>query len=336
MKKSRKNMMRASLMMLIVATISLSSATFAWFSTGNSATVANFDITAKSSSGMLVSLDAEDWKSEVEVSKINSTTGGQHGYYVGGTSGNEEIGPVSTAGSIVSRKVGDGENAVTIKTMQFFSGSFDGSKLTSTDVSDTPKGNYYFFNLYFRNDSNSAQKLYLDLTSTVTDNSSNNKATANAVRVGFVVQGSITNDDTSGQEKKTGELARTKYAATSTALIWEPNALAHGEYAVNYRGATNPETSAQEYYGVNTSGQITCGSGNADGIANESGKVTKITTETGSTGTAEIVEMPANAIVKVSVYVWIEGQDIDCNNAESGGKFGVNLSFSSGTASSGN
>ena len=118
---------------------------------------------------------------------------------------------------------------------------------------------------------------------------------------------------------------------TNQAVIWEPNASLH----TTSSGASG----ALEYYGVNRESE---GFDYTDKDSDELSKVTTIKPEQyvdDLEETAEVVEVAqetkeaaelfevAAGFSKIRVYIWLEGQDIDCANDVSDSQYKVNLKF---------
>jgi len=318
MKKQKRHVMRKYAILALVALIAAASATFAWFSSGTSATVNEFEFSADAQTGILLSVDAESWSNSVSLSDIveKKATLIKDGAAQSGAMVEGSAIPVSTAGTITTKP-----------NMDFFSGSLSGNTITTTAASS----GYYKFNLYFKNDSNDALKIQLNVDtaddgSKVVDGTTD-KDLQNAVRVGFVNHGSA--------ENGTNAIALPGTGDSTKSIIWEPNDTIHGSFAVNQRGRKSTGDTKQEYLGIDSATTFTAGTGVNTGIVvgteetPEPEGTKKVTTvASSSTDTVQdVLEIPANEIAKTTVYVWIEGQDVDCNNAESGGSVKTTLKF---------
>jgi len=318
MSKNRKNMLRSSLVMLLVAAISLSSATFAWFTAGKTAAVTDIEFTAEAASGIQISANTTDWKSTVSASEINTA---QSNALTG------KLIPVSSAGSVS----GDGA-------LQLYQGSMgdDGSLTTTlaTMSSLSSGGGYYKFDLYFMNAGSSALDLKLRLTASGTDLASSVEATGTnlntqlAARVAMVASDAV---------DKTADLVTRNGTASST-NIWEPNSKVHTATAKNQRheiGSTDgkPTSTAVasdtslNYVGIDGAYQFET-SNFSEGAAHLVSGYSKFVSTNKYDGTDfTIVNLPANKYVAVTFYIWIEGQDADCMNDISGGSCAVKLNF---------
>lgn len=76
---SRKKVLLSSAAMLMVATVSLGSATFAWFSTKTTATAENVNVKTTQASSLVLSLDGTEWKSTIDLGIDNGRTGADKG-----------------------------------------------------------------------------------------------------------------------------------------------------------------------------------------------------------------------------------------------------------------
>ncbi len=130
--------------------------------------------------------------------------------------------------------------------------------------------------------------------------------------------------------------------AASTVTVWEPNFDVHTDAGV---------ANAKDVYGITTTaangalvpyagikGAITKAEDILLGEATQEKHEDKFTTVTpGKTSTAAF---PANielmtlnkGITKVRIYMWVEGQDVDCENNASGGNINFDLKISTNAA----
>lgn len=125
----------------------------------------------------------------------------------------------------------------------------------------------------------------------------------------------------------------TSFGTGTTTHVWEPNYDVHTAAGVanaqSTYGKTTTETGAAAlpYYGVQkaiTSGvDITKTETDTTNFAqiNPDYKTAK-----GNTNNYEIFTL-SSGITKVRVYMWVEGQDVDCENTASGANIQFNLQF---------
>lgn len=73
-KSFRKRALLSSIAMLLVATVAVGSATFAWFTNSTTATAKNMDLKASSSKGLQVSTDGTNWGTNQSWADLTDTT----------------------------------------------------------------------------------------------------------------------------------------------------------------------------------------------------------------------------------------------------------------------
>ena len=312
MKNLKKKALVPAIAMVLASVIALSGVTYAWFTTGTTADVKAMDVNVATANGIQVSLDGVSWKSTITstdiinaISGVVSTYPGRLIQYPRAVAGDGqaavEISPVSSAGNVKDGK------------MEMFYGAYNqGGNLDSiAEVEDNRSdgGNFIAFDLFFK--TSSAQDLYL-----ITGNGSSSVSCVNlsggdtdmgtekAVRVAFIPMG------TSG----TVAGIQGKKMAEGKAIIWEPNSDSHVDTsisgAVAYKGFTKAFTDVAE-------GALS---------ANEVEDVKPIYSAQLNDPNSVIISMN-ETYSKVRVYIWLEGQDIDCVNSISNGDFSVALQF---------
>lgn len=294
-KNLRKKALVPAIAMVIASVIALSGVTYAWFTTGNTAKVETLDVNVQTANGIQVSLDATSWKSTISGADIQEAISGstQIQYPIG------EIAPVSTAGAIEDGK------------LQMFLGEYNKDGTLKSVVADesnrTSGGNFVAFDLYFK--SSTEQTLTLKLGDTQSfvkgidmtkeGKPATNIGTEKAVRVAFIPIGNAATP---------AEARGLKADADSDVLIWEPNS---GTRAAGIEG-----TGKLDYKGFNTTFEAVAEDNLGD-------NVTAVTTFDSD---YDIIKLKSG-INKVRVYIWLEGQDVDCVNTISFGDFTVSLAF---------
>ena len=318
--RRRKGILLAIIMILFTGVV-LTASTYAWFTANRSVTVESIDVNVQATEGLQISTDATEWKAVIT---------------------NDDITGASWTGVINQLPKGTGVYASPVSTigqtdtnglMQMYKGTVATPEGQSDNLLTAVKsteangqtGDFVAFDLFFR--STKAQAIYLTSASTVTlkENTSID-GLQNAARVAFINEGGVEYGSTAAaaQAKKEGTLA----------LIWEPNydthtaagvANAHDAYDINttqsggsklgYLGVKAPITTGVPVDSTNTSyfGSVTTQGSPASGIP--------------SSAYIKVTDLVAG-ITKVRVYMWIEGQDVDCEDHASGGSITYNLQFS--------
>ena len=366
-KRSKKKLLLL-LLLLILTGLLLSTSTYAWFTSNRSVKIEDIDVNVAASGGIQISADGINWKSIVTNDDLgnahttyaaatnqlpstlkpvstaaNSLTNGYLSMWLGTVSTSETAtnnGEYILSTTDVST-VMDNSNASAI------AGSNGGSF-----------GNFVMFDLFLRlddstADQSTAQTIYLTTGSNVVvTNGSTDLGTQNSARVAFINEGTTS----SGSTAATIQALTT--SSTANITVWEPNYDTHTatglSNAYSYYNSANSgqqynaaiATPAEQvpYYGVVGSLVV------ADDIllskANPTDTPGTTTTTTGTkfaavtpglattaawtSGTAyeSLLSVLPNTIVKLRIYFWIEGQDIDCENHASGGDITLKLQFS--------
>lgn len=305
----KKRRILLALIMLIISGISLTTATYAWFTANRAVSVQEIDVKAQASGGIQISADAEKWSNEVTINELlaEGLVGkGIHNYIP-----DTALKPVTTVG--VNNKTG---------AFDFYLGELNdaGDKVTLTSIADDSK-NYVAFDLYFY--SATPQTIEFNAGTQVVAKNVDTPASAatdtglkSSVRVGFLVQGNDPTATPTTSRALAGGVAKDQ-------TIWEPNADIHTDYATNM---------------LHASGIMTTYGGIAEGVA--VGMTAANTTnfkavDTGLKTSTQAQVYPSGTIfsflagiTKVRVYVWLEGQDIDNEDTASlGTGVGVMLKF---------
>ena len=358
-------------MILLIAftAILLIVSTYAWFTTQKDVSISNLKGTVEVAESLEISLDAVNWTQEInldethiqedaysgnnnliptELLPVSST--GETGSTVlpmyKGTANDTKLTEIAACD-----EADDSLTSTAVKYPSYF--AFDlfvrnATKDTATGTMDTLK----------LNSNSSVWVLDGSYTNPLTNKSYTGNAEAglqNTARVGFALYGT-----TIGATSSSSDILSTLNATSNTiskVSIWEPNAAAHVDYIVQnnnlvtgYAAAANfTATSQFNTFGLKAAA-VTSGSiddvykwDNTTDLAEV--KTVQTTTETATSPyikegvttlkTAEATpaefQIEANKVSKMRVYVWIEGQDVDCINwASYGGGLEVNIGLVKG------
>lgn len=319
--KNRKKYFIAILMILVTA-ITLASSTYAWFTANKTVTVEQIDVNVAASNGLQVSVDAINWKTVISNEDINGA----------GTTYNAAVNQLP-AGSIVPvSTVGEIDTATGF--MKMFQGEISSNAagnyiLTAsqtTETHGTTSGSFIAFDLFFQ--TNQAETVYLTSNSNVV---ALNTSTGieNSARVAFINEGNaIAGTDASVVQALKGG---------TTPIIWEPNYDVHTPAAVKNASDVYNITTTQTGGSVLAYNGVKADIAAGDDVALNSKEATyfsavnpTITTPKAgilSTAYEKAFDLQAG-ITKIRIYMWVEGQDVDCENNASGGSLSYNLQFS--------
>jgi hypothetical protein len=322
MKKQIRRAMIGTIAMMLMGVVSLTGVTYAWFSQSTTASVEG------------ITLGIESKEGGVLMSPIPAPSSSGWSYKVNLQWSGTDFKPVSTASS-----------TLTNGSLVFFNGEIDEAKtyrVKTTQVTDlnadpeidvlgnASSGYYIKKNLYFKNIEDSEIIVTLGASIGAIANGSGLKGADKALRVAIIDQGAY-----DGTEANANTIKATD---TNKVMIYEPDANAHID------GSTGPKNT----YGVKQSSgadYINCcdDSANGDWETSEIQKANTTGSEfiekvdsyyAGKVGkSAPSVKIPARtegtaaSYYKVTIYIWLEGQDVDCINTISGSDMSISLNF---------
>ena len=317
--KRKRRIIIAFLVMIFVGVVFTASA-YAWFTADKVVTIDMVDVHASTASGLTISKDAIDWKASLTNEDLFTAIDTYPAAKNQIPQDRGVIEPVSTVG-----KVTDGKMEIFYG---YISASDDGNLYlkahrTEEEENTTSKGKFVVFDAFLK--TSQAVNIYLGKTSGVrVKEGTVGTGTENAIRVAFVKEGSVSQDNVSGAQALN---------EGTEAIIWEPNNDAHNKYAIEttkniYGVDIGPNTVIGSYYGVHSPIPE-----NAFlDVKSTSPQFFSLVTPNFASGTAGLTENPSlgffeRGITKVRIYLWLEGQDYDCEDNSSGGHITVNFEF---------
>ena len=322
-KKKNKKIFIAILMILFSGVV-LTASTYAWFTANKTVTVDEIQVNVAASNGLQISVDATNWKtlvSNADITGAGTTYGGAVNQLPAGS-----IVPTSTIGEIDT----------TTGFMKMFKGEIvdndAGTNILtatrSTETHSTTSGDFIAFDLFFQVTADTP--VYLTSASNVKAVGTT-KGIENAARVAFVQQGNAA----AGTAVATVQAL--KADGTTPAIIWEPNTDTHTAAAVvaanSTYGITTSENGAARisYNGVKApidkTANIALNSTDETYFSAVTPTLTSVTAGIPNTAYLSLFTLKAGT-TKVRIYLWVEGQDVDCENNASGSDLVYNLQFS--------
>lgn len=323
-KKEKKRSLRAILLILLIVAVILIGSTYAWFISNTQVSINTIDVRIDTVEGLEISADAVTYKIGLSNDDINNA---KNTYEDATNQMPTKIIPVSTIGKI--------DNSTGRQSMFVGTTTKSGNDGVLTTVSEVETnrqgGSFIAFELFLKLSASQEKTLYLDKSSNVIwkkdGENDKDKGLQNAARVAFIA---INNDPTGGVSTSQG----LQYSqAKSWQKIWEPNCLSHEAYAAaeaERYGKTLTSSTAMSYEGVMAE--------TTSGI--DINKLTSTNYPTIFSNVANVVATPSTidsnvelgkiqpGVTKVKVYMWLEGQDVDCFTQASGTSFSFNIKFS--------
>ena len=363
MKNQRKNKKaRRTLLLLLLICITgtlLTTASYAWFTANRQVSVNTITVNVAAKNGIQISVDGTDWKSIIQTDDIRAA---HTAYVTASKSANmlpTSMEPVSTIGEV--------ENDSTLGNLiKMFYGTVSsnagGDNILSatrvTEARDVATTNntakFVAFDIFLK--VTETTDLYITSDSGVSANGTD-KGIKNATRFAFLLKGNTTTESTLQQIQELN--------SDNTVYIWEPNYDVHTASGIaNARdiyGLTTTATGATQlsYFGVKapiadsnnvllseantTAGQCfvggvvnrtyadasACSGASGTWVANSTyfGAVSPDYSTTAANANNFQVFGLSAGITKLRVYMWVEGQDVDCENEASGSDIDFDLAF---------
>ena len=316
-KKKRNRKLFYMFLLLFITTIMLATTTYAWFTANRIVSVDSLNVKVQSSGGIEISVDGTNWKTSVTEDDIlgaSATYGGNVNQMP------EKFEPVSTGGITEGGYLKMFYGAPT---------SDDAGNYILTAKRDIEKagteGNFMAFDLFFKVDN--ASSAYLTGESSVLYVGDSNPGSQNAFRVAFLDEGTTAIGCGLGAIQGLGS------AGDADVYIWEPNSDTHSSTGIS---------NAYDVYGISVSSQGASPIAYS-GVINEINESQKIAfknatsakypgyfasvdvdypTAYGFSSNTKVWDFKAG-ITKMRVYVWLEGQDVDCENGASSGNLEI-------------
>ena len=359
-KKDKKKRLKSLVLLLFLTIVLLSTSTYAWFTANRSVSIDPINVNIAASSGIQISTDASNWKTVISNTDITSAT-----YNSPNTVANQLpsiLAPVSTAGiaNTTTGRLNFYKGEITADPA-INSGLMSLSAVATPAEAHGTSGDYIAFDIYLKVDQDNSV-IYLENGSGVKSTSGyTDKGLQYASRYAFVIEGTVADN---GSAQTT---AQALHAANPIVIVepnfdsHNPSGITNAKTYYNQgdtsiqgnagpnlvQGSGNP---AVPYVGVkaaiSASSPIVLkntnpgGTPDSDVFASIQGLKKTNTAysdadpndyEAYSGNAQELHLLPVftinQGITKIRVYMWIEGQDIDCENSASGAYLTYKLGF---------
>lgn len=327
--KRRKYRLLILLLLMLGTGTMLATSTYAWFTSNKNVSVESLKVNIAAKNGIQISADATNWKSIVQKTDLIGAraAGGKYGTAVNQIP--ETLEPVSTTGipetgklpmyyGVVESDENTGNYILTAtKTVE--------KDNNVREENDPDLAKFIAFDLFFKVKIDTP--VYLQAgsgVSAVTNDGEADTGIKNASRIAFIVEGN--KPDGTALNEIQGLVGGT------TSTIWEPNAGSHTAAGVaqardvyNKTTAAGDANDALSYFGVKA--PITLDKKvllNSEAAEYFTEVTPGIKTNKGFDKNVSLFTLSAG-ITKVRIYMWVEGQDVDCENNASGGNVSFDL-----------
>lgn len=312
MKKTiKKRAFVSAIAMLIVSAIVLTSSTFAWFSISKQATVESMDLTVSSPEGIQISANASAWTANLTIDEIfntDETTTSRYDAY----EGNANLYPADLVPVSSAFEYSDTDTGRVI----FYKATLDDTGHAKVSTVSQTAGNannagLIAFDLFFKVAKDTT--VYFG-TSEFKDNSSSDVLTA--LRVGFTPLGNLAIGSTAAEAQ-----ALNTFTRGEGNIVYEVDSMKRSADAESL-GQTDGRLDTKYLAGTGASGQTTNGILD-NGFAHAT--AAKLVRDTDA---ASVKSFTLNAgVTKMRVFLWVEGNDVDCQNSIAGAAFTAALKF---------
>lgn len=324
-KRNKKKRRLLLLLLLLCVTGSLLGvSSYAWFTANETVTINKITVNVAAKNGIQISTDGTNWKSIIQTTDIKTASTTYTGAKNQLPSSLEPVSSALTVGADGLMEMFYGQVAANATGDWYL-------KAEKSTESNGTDGKFIAFDLFIKSDTST--NLYMTPSSKVTPSDANDTGIKNASRVAFVMLGNTTLDDTVTNIQAIGKTG----AGSSPVYLWEPNYDVHTANAISHARDTyglpitaGPDAARVDYDGILAPINpdiVKVGEANAT----EHSALFKAVTSTYKTKAAnadytQIFGLTAG-VTKVRIYMWVEGQDVDCENTASGGNINYDLQF---------
>ena len=364
-KNKKKSEMNAMFFIILLALVIFIISTYAWFSTQRNVSITNLNGTVEVAEGLEISLDAQNWSNGLVLGEEE----GQLDIIDDAYAGNKnlkpsEMLPVSTLGQVSGQQKdlqmlrGKITNSIQLSDIKAM------VETESNPDSDTFPG-YFAFDVFLKNSSkqddlDDVLQLNYDSSLEIMETDKSSTGLQNTARVAFAKyngKSDVMADQATILKETAGIGVGAGTSYITDVAIWEPNSNDHVDYIVQNNnkitgaGASFNATTQMDTYALKSTsiGQTIADIYKWDGTESYLAKQNVLQTTKTSTEDYSIAEgvqnlvsttdgsttfgIAPNAICRIRIYLWLEGQDVDCiNYASHGGGIKVNIGLVKGSA----
>ncbi len=298
----KKRTFISAIAMLVVSAIVLTSSTFAWFSMAKRVEVETMELNITSPDGVQLSGNADAFTTMLTLADLKGETTARWAAYEGNENNFPENLVPSSSNMYVSRSL-----------PTFFAGSIDDEGyINATQVASDTTSGYVAFDIFVKVGQD--QKVYWNETTITCDD---NPDVVSAMRVALVNCGTV-----AAKAEASAILGvKPANANQNRVVMYEPNSTNHTDASGYADNATVPDLYLTSAFSRRTP------TGNGRNIMQEAqyagAALGTRATDANKASTAYFDAV--TGINRVRVYLWMEGNDVDCENSVAGSTFNFNL-----------
>ena len=298
----KKRTFISAIAMLVVSAIVLTSSTFAWFSMAKRVEVESMELNITSPDGVQLSGNANAFTTMLTLADLKGETTARWAAYEGNENNFPENLVPSSSNLYVSRSL-----------PTFYAGSIDDAGyINATQVANDTTSGYVAFDIFVKVGQD--QKVYWDQTTITCDD---NPDVVSAMRVALVNCGTVA----AKAEAPAILGVKPANANQNRVVMYEPNSTNHTDASGYADGATVPDLYITSAFSKRTP------TGNGKNIMQEAQYAGAAlgTRATDANKATNAYFEAVTGINRVRVYLWMEGNDVDCENSVAGSTFNFNL-----------
>ena len=298
----KKRTFISAIAMLVVSAIVLTSSTFAWFSMAKRVEVEEMELNITSPDGVQLSGNANAFTTMLTLADLKGETTARWAAYEGNENNFPENLVPSSSNLYVARSL-----------PTFYAGSIDDAGyINATQVANDTTSGYVAFDIFVKVGQD--QKVYWDQTTITCDD---NPDVVSAMRVALVNCGTVA----AKAEAPAILGVKPANANQNRVVMYEPNSTNHTDASGYADGATVPDLYITSAFSKRTP------TGNGKNIMQEAQYAGAAlgTRATDANKATNAYFEAVTGINRVRVYLWMEGNDVDCENSVAGSTFKFNL-----------
>lgn len=315
----KKNKIRLLYLLVFLTTLLLSATSYAWFTTTKMVSIETLNIHIASEGGIEISSDAVNWKAVLD---LNDLYNASDNYIANINQIPTNMKPISTAGDIENGylKMYRGEAVLDNDDVLLVAERSTETKGHGEDST----GEFIAFDIFLK--TKSVKSIYLNSNSEIKNTGTKQLGIENSFRVAFLNEGYVTDESSYTVQN---------YRSATKAYIWEPNSDTHELTAINNAkalynidlGSVGSQT--LNYYGVineiKESDNVLIKRTYDNNYPNFLSRVNVDIATRKEFNTNQYLFDINPGITKLRIYIWIEGQDVDCEDGASLADLLINL-----------
>ncbi|MBQ8574884.1 MAG: hypothetical protein IJ447_02425 [Clostridia bacterium] len=298
----RRRTFISAIAMLLVSAIVLTSSTFAWFSMAKRVEVESMELNITSPDGVQISANANAFTTMLTLADLKGESTARWNAYDGNQNNFPELLVPSSSNMFVANSL-----------PKFYSGSIDDSGYINASAVPADVGSGYIAFDVFVKVGQDMQVFWNETSVTCADN----EDVTSAMRVALVNCGTVA----AKADAAAIQAVNPANANQNRVVMYEPNSTNHTDASGYADGATVPDLYLTSAFSKRTP------TGNGKNIMQEAQYASAAlgTRATDSNSSTNAYFNAVAGINRVRVYLWMEGNDVDCANDVAGATINFNL-----------